>query len=54
MVSVSENNKVAMSLENVIGGSVFHDVSFNGVNDTLILLGTYGKWLVIKEYGLLL
>ena len=48
----NDTNNVQLTSTNIIGLSEINNPTFSNINDTLVLLGIEGKWLVIKEYGI--
>ena len=48
----NDTNNVQLTPTNIIGLSEINNPTFSNINDTLVLLGIEGKWLVIKEYGI--
>ena len=47
-------NNVTLALTNVIGGSAATTATFNAVDETLVLIATTTKWVVLKEVGVTL
>ena len=45
---------ITLALTQVVGGSAATTATFAAVGDTLVLLATTSKWVVLKEYGVVL
>lgn len=54
MSSTTASNAVTLALTNVIGGSASSSASFNAADEALVVVGTEGGWLVLKENGVTL
>lgn len=49
-----DGGDIALALTNVVGGSAATTATFSAVGQALVLLAITGKWLVLKEYGVVL
>lgn len=54
MLSTTGSNAVTLALTNVVGGSAASTATFNAAGETLVLVASSGKWVVIKEVGVTL
>jgi hypothetical protein len=54
MTSTTSTNAVTLALTNVIGGSAASTATFNAAGETLVLVSTAEKWVVVAEAGVTL
>jgi hypothetical protein len=54
MVATTGVNAVTLALTNVVGGSLTTSASFDAAGETLVLVSTSTKWVVLKEQGVTL
>lgn len=53
-MTVATANTVTLALTNVVGGSAGNLATFDAVGETLVLVASGTKWVVIKELGVTL
>jgi len=54
MIATTDANAVTLALTNVIGGSAATTASFNAAGETLTLVSSGTKWVVLSEVGVTL
>jgi hypothetical protein len=50
----SAGDSLALTGPNVVGGSAATTATFDAAGETLILQAAGGKWVVLKEFGVML
>ena len=54
MVSTTSTNAVTLALTNVVGGSAATTATFNAAAETMTLISSSTKWIVLDEIGVTL
>lgn len=54
MTGTTDTNAVTLALTNVVGGTAGTSASFNAAGETLVLVSSSTKWVVLKEQGVTL
>lgn len=54
MIGTTSTNAVTLALTNVVGGTGSATASFDAAGETLVLISTSTKWVVLKEMGVTL
>jgi hypothetical protein len=49
-----DNGDITLALTKIVGGSAATTATFSAVGQCLVLLGSTGNWIVLKEYGVAL
>lgn len=54
MIGTTSTNAVTLALTNVVGGSAATTATFNAAAETLTLISSSAKWIVLDELGVTL